>query len=100
MKRYLILLLLFFNNIVLSQDSKNLSINLVDKIDIGSTFEITDNQVGSIIKKPIVKEDKVVVGHTMKLTLACDHRTVDGVTGSLFLETLKGFVENPFTMLV
>lgn len=51
MKRYLILLLLFFNNIVLSQDSKNLSINLVDKIDIGSTFEITDNQVGSIIKK-------------------------------------------------
>jgi len=56
--------------------------------------------VGSIIKKPIVKEDKVVVGHTMKLTLACDHRTVDGVTGSLFLETLKGYVENPVTMLV
>ena len=51
MKRYLILLFLFLNNIVLSQDSKNLSINLVDKIDIGSSFKITDNQVGSIIKK-------------------------------------------------
>ena len=56
--------------------------------------------VGSIIKKPIVRDDKIVISHTMKLTLACDHRTVDGVTGSLFLETLKGFVENPVTMLV
>ena len=56
--------------------------------------------VGSIIKKPIVRDDKIVIGHTMKLTLACDHRSVDGVTGSLFLETLKGFVENPVTMLV
>jgi pyruvate dehydrogenase E2 component (dihydrolipoamide acetyltransferase) len=56
--------------------------------------------VGSIIKKPIVKDDKIVIGNTIKLTLACDHRTVDGVTGSLFLETLKGYVENPVTMLV
>ena len=56
--------------------------------------------VGSIVKKPVVKEDKITIGHTMKLTLACDHRTVDGVTGSLFLQTLKGFVENPVTMLV
>ena len=51
MKRYLILLFLFLNNIVLSQDSKYLSLNLLDKIDIGSSFEITDNQVGDIIKK-------------------------------------------------
>jgi pyruvate dehydrogenase E2 component (dihydrolipoamide acetyltransferase) len=56
--------------------------------------------VGSIIKKHVVIEDKITIGHTMKLTLACDHRTVDGVTGSLFLQTLKGFVENPVTMLV
>ena len=56
--------------------------------------------VGSIVKKPVVIEDKITIGHTMKLTLACDHRTVDGVTGSLFLQTLKGFVENPVTMLV
>ncbi|MDG1031650.1 MAG: 2-oxo acid dehydrogenase subunit E2 [Flavobacteriaceae bacterium] len=56
--------------------------------------------VGSIVKKPVVREDKITIGHTMKLTLACDHRTVDGVTGSLFLQPLKGFVENPVTMLV
>jgi pyruvate dehydrogenase E2 component (dihydrolipoamide acetyltransferase) len=56
--------------------------------------------VGSIVKKPVVKDDKIQVGNTIKLTLACDHRTVDGVTGSLFLETLKGYIENPVTMLV
>jgi pyruvate dehydrogenase E2 component (dihydrolipoamide acetyltransferase) len=56
--------------------------------------------VGSIVQKPVVKEEKIQIGNTIKLTLACDHRTVDGVTGSLFLETLKGFIENPVTMLV
>ena len=56
--------------------------------------------VGSIVQKPIVIEEKIQIGNTMKLTLACDHRTVDGVTGSLFLETLKGYIENPVTMLV
>ena len=45
--------------------------------------------VGSIIQKPIVKDGEIVVGNTMKLTLACDHRTVDGATGSSFLQTLK-----------
>lgn len=56
--------------------------------------------VGSIVKKPVVIDDKIVVSNTMKVTLACDHRSVDGVTGSLFLETLKGFIENPVTILV
>ena len=56
--------------------------------------------VGSIVKKPVVLNDKIVVSNTMKVTLACDHRSVDGVTGSLFLETLKGFIENPVTILV
>ena len=56
--------------------------------------------VGSIVQKPVVKENKIEIGNIMKLTLACDNRSVDGVTGSLFLETLKGFIENPVTMLV
>lgn len=56
--------------------------------------------VGAIVEKPIVKNGEVVVGHTMKLTLACDHRSVDGATGALFLQTLKGYVENPVTLLV
>ena len=56
--------------------------------------------VGAIVEKPVVKDGKIVVGHTMKLSLACDHRTVDGATGAEFLQTLKGFVENPISMLV
>lgn len=55
--------------------------------------------VGAIIEKPVVKNGEIVVGNTMKVTLACDHRTVDGATGSAFLQTLKQFIENPVTML-
>ncbi|RZV65563.1 MAG: pyruvate dehydrogenase complex dihydrolipoamide acetyltransferase [Flavobacteriaceae bacterium] len=56
--------------------------------------------VGTIVEKPVVKDGKIVVGHTMKLTMACDHRTVDGATGAQFLQTLQGYIENPVTMLL
>ena len=56
--------------------------------------------VGSILQKPVVKEGKIVVGNTMKLTLACDHRTVDGATGAQFLQTLKEYIENPIRLVV
>ncbi|MDR9457063.1 MAG: pyruvate dehydrogenase complex dihydrolipoamide acetyltransferase [Salegentibacter sp.] len=55
--------------------------------------------VGTIVEKPVVRNGQIVVGNTMKLTLACDHRTVDGATGAAFLETLKTYLENPVTML-
>ncbi len=55
--------------------------------------------IGAIIQKPVVKEGNIVVGNTMKVTLACDHRTVDGVTGAQFLQTLRTYLENPVTML-
>ena len=56
--------------------------------------------VGAIVQKPVVKNGQVIVGNTMKLTMACDHRTVDGATGSQFLLTLKEYIENPVTMLM
>ena len=56
--------------------------------------------VGAIVQKPVVKDGQIVVGNTMKLSMACDHRTVDGATGAQFLQTLKGYIENPVTMLV
>ncbi len=56
--------------------------------------------IGAIVQKPIVKNNEVIVGNTMKLTLACDHRTVDGATGSLFLKTLKEYIENPVSILI
>ena len=51
--------------------------------------------VGSIVEKPIVKNGEIVIGNTLKVTLSCDHRVVDGVVGSKFLGTLKGYLENP-----
>ena len=56
--------------------------------------------VGNIVEKPVVKNGQIVVGNTMQLCLACDHRTVDGATGAQFLQTLKGYIESPVTMLV
>lgn len=55
--------------------------------------------VGSIMQKPIVKDGEIVVGNMMKVTLSCDHRVVDGVTGANFLATLKGMLESPLMML-
>ena len=55
--------------------------------------------VGAIVEKPVVKNGAVVAGSTMKVTLACDHRTVDGATGAQFLQTLRAYLENPVTML-
>lgn len=56
--------------------------------------------VGSIIKKPIVKNDQIVIGNMMKVTLSCDHRVVDGAKGAQFLQTLKAMLENPVLMMV
>ena len=55
--------------------------------------------VGAIEEKPVVKNGQIVVGNTMMLSLACDHRTIDGATGAQFLQTLKQYIENPVTML-
>jgi pyruvate dehydrogenase E2 component (dihydrolipoamide acetyltransferase) len=56
--------------------------------------------VGSISKKPTVKNDQLVVGNVMKVTLSCDHRVVDGATGAQFLQALKFLLENPVRMLI
>jgi len=56
--------------------------------------------VGAIVQKPIVKDGQIVVGNTMKLSLACDHRVIDGATGAEFLQTLRTYLENPFSLLV
>ncbi|WP_196891485.1 pyruvate dehydrogenase complex dihydrolipoamide acetyltransferase [Aureivirga marina] len=55
--------------------------------------------VGAIVQKPVVKNGEIVVGNVMTVTLACDHRTVDGATGAAFLQTFKQYLENPVTML-
>jgi pyruvate dehydrogenase E2 component (dihydrolipoamide acetyltransferase) len=56
--------------------------------------------VGSIKQKPIVKNGNLVVGNVMKVTLACDHRIVDGATGAAYLQTFKEMLETPMFMVI
>ena len=56
--------------------------------------------VGSIVSKPVVKNNQVVAGNTMKLTLSSDHRLVDGVVAAQFLQTLKQMLENPVFIIL
>ncbi len=56
--------------------------------------------VGAIKEKVVKKGEGFGVINVMKLTLSCDHRSVDGAVGAAFLQTLKKFLENPVTMLV
>jgi pyruvate dehydrogenase E2 component (dihydrolipoamide acetyltransferase) len=55
--------------------------------------------IGGIKEAPVVKNGQLLAGHLMKVTLSCDHRVVDGATGSAFLQTLKHFLENPVLLL-
>lgn len=55
--------------------------------------------VGGINQVPVVKNGEVVPGNIMKVTLSCDHRVVDGVAGSQFLNTFKNLMENPVLLL-
>ena len=55
--------------------------------------------VGGIAQEPVVLNGQVVPGNVMNVTLSCDHRVVDGATGSAFLQTLKSLLEEPLRML-
>jgi len=55
--------------------------------------------VGGIKETPIIRNGKMARAQIMKVTMSCDHRVVDGVTGAKFLQTLKGFLENPVVLL-
>ncbi|AGD98009.1 pyruvate dehydrogenase E2 component (dihydrolipoamide acetyltransferase) [Blattabacterium sp. (Blatta orientalis) str. Tarazona] len=56
--------------------------------------------IGTITEKPIVKNSEISIGYVMKVTLSCDHRIIDGSTGSNFLKHLKNLLEDPILILV
>ncbi|WP_110503630.1 dihydrolipoamide acetyltransferase family protein [Candidatus Karelsulcia muelleri] len=56
--------------------------------------------VGRIKKKPIINNDKIVIGHTTKFTLTCDHRMIDGAVGSDYLKCLKHLLQEPLKILL
>lgn len=56
--------------------------------------------VGTTVKKPVVKNNQIVIGQTMSLTLSCDHRIVDGAVGAKFLNALRDHLQNPALLLL
>jgi len=56
--------------------------------------------VGSVAKRPVVRNDQLAVAETMIATLSADHRVVDGAEGAMFLGEVKRMLENPFTLLL
>ena len=56
--------------------------------------------VGAMSPKPVVRNNEVVVRQMMRVTMSCDHRTVDGATGAKFLQTFKKILENPLFLVV
>jgi len=56
--------------------------------------------VGRISEKIVRKGEGFGVTQMMKVTLSCDHRSVDGAVGAAFLQTFKKYMENPITMLL
>ena len=56
--------------------------------------------IGAIKEIPVIKNGQVVPGNVMKVTLSCDHRVVDGATGSTFLVSFKEYMENTVSLLL
>jgi pyruvate dehydrogenase E2 component (dihydrolipoyllysine-residue acetyltransferase) len=56
--------------------------------------------VGRIAQRPVAADGVVAVRRTMRVTMSCDHRVVDGATGAKFLQTVKLMLENPLAMLL
>jgi pyruvate dehydrogenase E2 component (dihydrolipoamide acetyltransferase) len=56
--------------------------------------------VGAMAPKPVVKDGSVVVRQTMRVTMSCDHRVIDGATGAQFLQTFKQILENPLYLFL
>lgn len=56
--------------------------------------------VGAAMERPVVKDGRLVVGHVMSMTMSSDHRVVDGAMAAAYLNTVKGLLEKPATLLV
>jgi pyruvate dehydrogenase E2 component (dihydrolipoamide acetyltransferase) len=56
--------------------------------------------VGGILDEPVVKNGQVIPGKVMTLTIAADHRVVDGIDAAIFMKTLKAYLESPSVLLI
>jgi pyruvate dehydrogenase E2 component (dihydrolipoamide acetyltransferase) len=56
--------------------------------------------VAAGVKRPVVRGDSIVPATVMRVSLSADHRAIDGAVAAQFLQSLKGFLENPASMLL
>ena len=56
--------------------------------------------VGAVKDRPIVRDGQLAIAKTMRATLSCDHRVLNGVEGGRFLDELKSILENPVSLLL
>jgi pyruvate dehydrogenase E2 component (dihydrolipoamide acetyltransferase) len=56
--------------------------------------------IGAMTPKPVVRDDEIVIRQTMRVTMSCDHRVIDGATGAQFLQTFKQIIENPLYLFL
>lgn len=56
--------------------------------------------IGAMAPKPVVKENEIAIRQTMRVTMSCDHRVIDGAIGAKFLQTFKQIMENPLYLFV
>ena len=56
--------------------------------------------VGTVAKRPVVRDDEIVIRQTMNATISADHRVVDGAEGAQFLMEVKNALENPLTLIL
>lgn len=56
--------------------------------------------IGRILKAPVVKDDQIVVGHVLPLSLSVDHRLVDGGTATRFLNKIMDLLQDPVSLLL
>jgi pyruvate dehydrogenase E2 component (dihydrolipoamide acetyltransferase) len=56
--------------------------------------------IGAVEEKPVVVNGQLEIRQRMRVTMSCDHRTVDGATGAKFLQTVKRYIENPLSLII
>jgi pyruvate dehydrogenase E2 component (dihydrolipoamide acetyltransferase) len=56
--------------------------------------------VGTVVRKPVVRGERIEIGQTLTVTLSCDHRVVDGAVGAQYLNALKSLLESPALLLL
>jgi pyruvate dehydrogenase E2 component (dihydrolipoamide acetyltransferase) len=56
--------------------------------------------IGGVEEKPIVSDGQLEVRQRMRVTMSCDHRVIDGATGAKFLQTVRGYIENPLSLII